>query len=345
MPIWSRNQRRCWAKESGTGTPGGRRPIRSPGRWPAARRRRAGAPGRPAWRERARPAARRRPARRDRSPPLPPGKAASARDSPTGTPPPRPAPPSPRPDLAPPRSPSWHGPHSPPHARSEPYPIARPPHRAATRAPLPTARHADRALCLASPVQPDRVRFLLTACASGRRGSSAVAVRCPSRRPVAWQGTRTPTTLSAWPRTQRFGCWPRASAGDEYCAHVHPALIRNRSPRGGATHAAEDQAAIFEEFRQARGGTQSLEGTGLGLTLTKKFMELHGGKIRVTSEVGKGSPRSRSRSRCQCGNSPGSSGAVRLAALRMGKNLLEPQLVSRFDPEPSALRPPNRIHR
>lgn len=53
--------------------------------------------------------------------------------------------------------------------------------------------------------------------------------------------------------------------------------------------AAEDQVAIFEEFRQARGGTQKAEGTGLGLTLTKKFIELHGGKIWVTSEVGKGS--------------------------------------------------------
>jgi GAF domain-containing protein/anti-sigma regulatory factor (Ser/Thr protein kinase) len=54
--------------------------------------------------------------------------------------------------------------------------------------------------------------------------------------------------------------------------------------------APENLEAIFEEFRQV--GTDAAkkrEGTGLGLTLTKKFVELHGGTIRVESAVGKGS--------------------------------------------------------
>jgi signal transduction histidine kinase len=52
----------------------------------------------------------------------------------------------------------------------------------------------------------------------------------------------------------------------------------------------EDQKLVFDEFRQASGKDgQVTEGTGLGLTLTKKFVEMHGGEISVESVAGAGS--------------------------------------------------------
>jgi signal transduction histidine kinase len=52
----------------------------------------------------------------------------------------------------------------------------------------------------------------------------------------------------------------------------------------------EDQGLVFEEFRQAGNDhLKKAEGTGLGLALTRRFIELHGGRITLHSEVNKGS--------------------------------------------------------
>ena len=56
----------------------------------------------------------------------------------------------------------------------------------------------------------------------------------------------------------------------------------------GVGIAAADQGRIFEAFQ--RGDRRaSVEGTGLGLTLSKRFVELHGGRMWVQSALGAGS--------------------------------------------------------
>jgi GAF domain-containing protein len=57
----------------------------------------------------------------------------------------------------------------------------------------------------------------------------------------------------------------------------------------GVGIAPADQERVFEEFRQVGTADKKAEGTGLGLTLCRKFVELHGGRIWVKSQLGMGS--------------------------------------------------------
>ena len=52
--------------------------------------------------------------------------------------------------------------------------------------------------------------------------------------------------------------------------------------------AAEDQTLIFEPFKQTEHGLQHAGGTGLGLPISKRLAEAHGGRLWVESEPGEG---------------------------------------------------------
>jgi signal transduction histidine kinase len=81
---------------------------------------------------------------------------------------------------------------------------------------------------------------------------------------------------------------PAGSTVDVAAARVD-GVVRVSVRDSGPGIAPEDQARIFEEFQQAAAGKEQREGTGLGLALSRRLVELHGGHIWVDSEVGKGS--------------------------------------------------------
>jgi signal transduction histidine kinase len=69
-------------------------------------------------------------------------------------------------------------------------------------------------------------------------------------------------------------------------ASVNENMVELSVADTGVGIAPDDQEAVFEEFRQVG---KKVEGTGLGLALSRRFIELHGGRIWVKSELGRGS--------------------------------------------------------
>jgi signal transduction histidine kinase len=83
------------------------------------------------------------------------------------------------------------------------------------------------------------------------------------------------------------GGWVEVTVRRDKNVNINAVVITVKD--SGLGIAREDQAAIFEEFHQLKStGSAKLEGTGLGLSLAKRLVELHGGRIWVESEIGKG---------------------------------------------------------
>jgi signal transduction histidine kinase/DNA-binding response OmpR family regulator len=73
-------------------------------------------------------------------------------------------------------------------------------------------------------------------------------------------------------------------------AKLDAAAVRITVWDRGIGIAPEDQERIFEEFQQVGGRDgQEREGTGLGLALARRFVELHGGELSMESALGQGS--------------------------------------------------------
>jgi signal transduction histidine kinase len=83
---------------------------------------------------------------------------------------------------------------------------------------------------------------------------------------------------------------PREEKIRVVCRLENPRLLHCSVIDNGIGISPQDQHRIFEEFCQVRKSSKTRgQGAGLGLSIAKKLVELHGGNIWVVSEVGCGS--------------------------------------------------------
>jgi signal transduction histidine kinase len=73
-------------------------------------------------------------------------------------------------------------------------------------------------------------------------------------------------------------------------AHLIDNMLEISVTDNGIGISTKDLHKLFQPFKQLNSYmTREHEGTGLGLVLVKKYVEMHGGSVWVESEVGKGS--------------------------------------------------------
>lgn len=88
---------------------------------------------------------------------------------------------------------------------------------------------------------------------------------------------------------------------------------------------AENQTQLFQEFTQVGESTRHIQGTGLGLVITRNLLVLMGGRISLTSEIGKGSQ--------FCARIPLKYAAIEAAATgESDPVVIESQVISKYRP-------------
>ena len=70
-----------------------------------------------------------------------------------------------------------------------------------------------------------------------------------------------------------------------FCVESLAGVLHIEIADTGIGIASEDQARVFESFKQVQNELQTAMGTGLGMPISKYFVEIHGGKIWLESEV------------------------------------------------------------
>ncbi len=75
----------------------------------------------------------------------------------------------------------------------------------------------------------------------------------------------------------------------ELAARLEGGRVRVEVRDNGPGIPPEEQRRIFEAFYRLQGSGKKTEGTGLGLPITQRLVELHGGELRLDSQVGQGS--------------------------------------------------------
>lgn len=98
--------------------------------------------------------------------------------------------------------------------------------------------------------------------------------------------------VTSWESSQKTCLVPKALQHDDSPNPFIPnasCILQFKIADTGVGIAVTEQASIFEAFAQAEAGRKSIGGTGLGLTISRKLLELMDGSISVESTPGVGS--------------------------------------------------------